>query len=98
VSYEPAEDGGHDPQRVSARPLSRRWPRPWQLRLPRVDDGGPGPGRYAFPVRPPLERRAEHSKLTPYGAHSLATRPGTPVRFTLRAVTCAGRESNPHAR
>src|SRR5215472_12153018 len=40
-------------------------------------------------------RRAEQSKPTPGGAHSLAARPGTPVRFTLLA--CAGRESNPHA-
>ena len=49
VSYEPAEDGGHDPQRVSARPLSRRWPRPWRLRLPRVDGGGPGPRQIRLP-------------------------------------------------
>src|SRR5580698_11173894 len=32
-----------------------------------------------------LERRAEQSKPTPCGAHSLATRPGAPVRFTLLA-------------
>ena len=28
MSYEPAEDGGHDPQRQSARPGSNRWPLP----------------------------------------------------------------------
>jgi hypothetical protein len=29
------------------------------------------------------ERKAEHSKPTPEGAHPVAAEPGTPVRFTL---------------
>jgi hypothetical protein len=37
VSYEPAEDGGHDPQRATA-PC-------------RVQSGGRSPGGFVFPVR-----------------------------------------------
>jgi hypothetical protein len=49
VSYEPAEGGGPDPQRLPAQPgSSRRLPE--QLHLPSADDGGPDPQPVTRPI------------------------------------------------
>jgi hypothetical protein len=97
VSYEPAEDGGHDPRRVSARPLSRRWPRPWRLRLPSADDGGPDPQPVAGPI--PLRTGGRRLAASSSRADGAGLEPARGSRRDLRfpAGHLANSVSHPRA-
>lgn len=106
-----ADDGGPEPQRVPSptrfrgggcRPAVSSSMRGG--RRTRSPAGHPAPSlsgrsRLASPVRPP-RRRAEQSKPTPAGAHSLAARPSTLAgslssRCVLRCVPYPGFEPGP---